>query len=117
MTNRSSKARSAFAFATLMLVASLTGTAWAGEAVTLEGNIVCAKCSMKEEGRDKCQNVLVVKGDEGDQHYYLAKNESSDEFGPVCMAKKPVRVTGTVSEKDGKSWLTASEIKPADPKG
>ncbi len=86
------------------------------EEVTLEGKIICAKCALKED-RDKCQNVLVVDEDGTEQYYYLAMNKTNESFGDVCMAKKPVNVTGTVSSKDGKKWLTASNISPIENKG
>jgi hypothetical protein len=33
------------------------------------------------------------------------------------MAKKPVVVTGTVSEKDGKLWLAATKIESVNTEG
>ena len=39
------------------------------------------------------------------------------EFGEVCMAQKPVSVTGTVSEKEGKTWLAATKISPVETEG
>jgi hypothetical protein len=87
------------------------------ESVTLEGKIVCAKCSLHEEGRTKCQNVLVVEDAGKMQNYYLADTEANKEFGEVCMAKKPVVVTGTVSEKDGQMWLAAAKIEPVKTEG
>jgi hypothetical protein len=89
----------------------------AEDAVTLEGAIVCAKCTLKEEGRDQCQNVLLVESGEETQNYYLVKTEASEDFGHVCMAKKYVRATGTVSEKDGKTWLAATVITPVKSEG
>ena len=47
----------------------------AAVSVTLEGNIVCAKCTLKVEGVDKCQSVLLVKNAAGqDAQYWLARN-------------------------------------------
>lgn len=88
-----------------------------GESVTIEGKVVCAKCTMKEEGLTKCQNVLIVKNDGEVKNYYLVKNEANAEFGDVCMMEKQVKVTGTVSEKDGKSWIAATKIEPAKSEG
>ena len=87
------------------------------ESVTLEGKIVCAKCALHEEGRTKCQNVLVVEDAGKTQSYYLADNETNKEFGEVCMAKKPVVVTGTVTEKDGQMWLAAAKIESVKTEG
>ena len=102
--------------ACLMILAVLaTGTIVAGEAksVTLEGTVMCAKCKLGEEDRDKCQNVLVVKGDDKPMHYYLTA-EANKKFGDVCMKTPVVRVTGTVSEEDGKSYLAATNIEPIE---
>ena len=107
-------ARTAF----VILVASmlLAGLAAAGdtEEVTLEGNVMCAKCALHEEGRTECQNVLVVEDDGDDAHYYLAATEANEELGEVCMATPRVRVTGTVEDKDGHIWLMATKIEPVE---
>jgi len=103
----------------LCLVVALAGPALAGDAktVSLEGEILCAMCTLHEEGAKKCQNVLVVKKDGQETYYYMAKNERSEEFGMVCKGPKAVQVTGEVTEKDGKLWLAATEITPVESKG
>jgi hypothetical protein len=102
----------------LLIASALAGSVVASEkTVTLEGKMVCAKCNLKEEGLEKCQNVLVVESDAKKKHYYLTKNEVNNEFGDVCTAEKQVRVTGSVSEKDGKMWIAASEIVPVKSEG
>ena len=102
----------------LFIASVLAGSVVAGEkTVTLEGKLVCAKCILKEEGLDKCQNVLVVETDGEKTHYYLAENEANKEFGDVCEAAKQARVTGSVSEKDGKMWIAATEIVPMKSEG
>ena len=103
-------------FAGLLILAFLvTGTVVAGEAeaVTLEGTVMCAKCKLGEEDRTKCQNVLIVKGDDEPMHYYLTADANKD-FGDVCMKTPVVRVTGTVSEEDGKTWIAATKIEPVE---
>ena len=96
----------------LMLAFLVSGVAMAGEdSVTLEGTVSCAKCKLHEEGREECQNVLIVEKGGETMHYYLAANETNEEFGDVCMATPKVRATGTISEKDGHAWLTASKIE------
>jgi hypothetical protein len=96
----------------LMLAFLVSGVAMAGgDMVTLEGTVLCAKCKLHVEGLDECQNVLIVeKGDEKLQ-YYLTGNDTNEEFGDVCMATPKVRATGTLSEKDGHTWLTATKIE------
>ncbi len=100
--------------ASLLILAFLvTGTVVAGEAkeVTLEGTVMCAKCKLGEEDRTKCQNVLVVKGEGEATHYYLSA-KANKEFGDVCMKTPVVKVTGALSEKDGKQWIAATKIEP-----
>ena len=82
--------------------------------VTLEGDLVCAKCTLKEKDATECQDVLLVKtaakGAEA-LKYYLAKNEVSDAYGMVCTDSRAVRITGTVAEKDGRKWIEARTIE------
>ena len=42
--------------------------------------------------------------------YYIAKNKVAQESGEACTQIIPAVVVGTVSQKDGKTWLTASKI-------
>lgn len=94
----------------------LAAPAVAGGTVTLEGKVICAKCTLGED-LQKCQNVLVVKKGDETTHYYLASTDANKEFGDVCMVAKEVKVTGTVSEKDGKMWIAATEIVPMKKEG
>ena len=96
---------------TLALFAALAlcGLTFAGDAaapVTVEGKLVCAKCTLEEKGQEKCQSVLLS----GDQKLYLVKNEVAEKDGHVCKGEKAVKVTGTVSEKDGRKWIEATAI-------
>lgn len=81
--------------------------------VTLKGTILCAKCALKES--KKCQTAIQVK--EGDQTvtYLLLDKGSGEEYHePVCGGeKKEGTVTGKVSEKDGKKYVTPSKVEYA----
>lgn len=103
----------------LMLGLIFSVAAIAGDKeVTVEGKVLCAKCALKEEGRSKCQNVLVVEEEGKDaMHYYLTASEANQEFGEVCMSTPAVRATGTVMEKDGHTWLAATKIEPLKSEG
>lgn len=81
--------------------------------VTLEGKVVCARCTLKKTDAKECQNVLVVPDKDGkDVEYYVARNDVSESFGEVCTSTIKVTVTGAVSEKAGRKWITASRIEP-----
>ena len=100
----------------LVLTLGLCGLAAAGEE-TLNGNVVCAKCTLKKADAKTCQDVLVVKGSGGDTaEYYIVKNAVAEKFGHVCAGETPATVTGSVAEKDGKKWITASKMEKADKK-
>jgi hypothetical protein len=96
-----------------LAVATPAGLAVAGEeakTVTVTGKLVCAKCNLKKADAKECQNVIVAETGGKAVEYYLAKNAVADEFGHVCEGDKNVVATGSVSEKDGKTWLTATKI-------
>ena len=79
---------------------------------TFKGVLVCAKCGLKKADAHDCQDVLLV--DDGKGHtteYYITKNEVAEKAGEACTLKIPATVTGAVSEKDGKTWLTATKIE------
>jgi hypothetical protein len=105
--------RAAFrAVAAVVAVLGLLVAASAADEVTLKGTIVCAKCVLKKPDAKECQNVLLTDGADGKKvEYYLAKSAAGDAVGEVCMEKKDVTVTGTVSEKDGRKWITASKVE------
>jgi hypothetical protein len=93
-----------------VLALVLVASAPAGDEVTLTGSLVCAKCSLKKADAKVCQNVLIVTGDKAGE-YYLAKTAAADKYGDVCTGKKSVKVTGALSDKDGKKWIAASKIE------
>jgi len=84
----------------------------AAETVTLEGKIMCAKCALGTA--DDCQNVLVVEAekDADPVHYYIVENQVIEDFGHPCAGSKGVVATGTVEEREGKMWLTATKMVP-----
>ena len=114
--------RHSFPAATLVAVALVLGLAGAARAadkpaakpaeVTLTGDVQCAMCILKKADAKGCQDVLVVTDKAGKTDYYLVKNAVSEKWGMSCMAPRKAVATGTVSEKDGKKWLTASKLEP-----
>ncbi len=102
------------ALAAVLMLAGVAVAEHHEKTVTLEGQIACAKCTLNKEDAQGCQNVLVVKKGDTEEHYYLVDNEVSKEYGHVCQGYKGAVVTGTVAEKDGKMWLTASKMSMPD---
>lgn len=105
--------RLAFAAA---LALGLVIPAQTGAALTLEevfkGTLVCAKCGLKKADATECQDILLVDRDNAaPAEYYITKNDVAEKSGEACTLKVPATVTGTVSEKDGKTWLTPSKIE------
>ena len=94
------------------LALGLAASIQAGDEKTVTGQVLCAKCTLEKADASKCQNVLVVKGEDGNlTEYYVAQTDASEAFGHVCKSKKTATVTGTVSEKDGKTWIAPSKIE------
>lgn len=79
---------------------------------TYSGSLMCAKCTLNKPDAHECQDVLVVTDANGTKtEYYITKNEVAQKAGEACTAEVRATVTGTVSEKDGKTWLTPSKIE------
>ena len=95
----------------LALVVGFVAIVPAAADTTLTGNVVCAKCTLKKADAKECQNVLVVKNGDNTDEYYVQKNDVATKFGHVCTGQKDAVVTGTVTEKDGKKWITATKME------
>ena len=99
--------------ASALVLFACTGLVHAADtaAVTLTGKLECTKCTLHETA--ECSNALAVKDGTKEVVYYLVDNDlSKADHKDVCMAPKDkVTVTGTVAEKDGKKWLTATKIE------
>jgi hypothetical protein len=90
---------------------AVAARAFAADERTLKGEMVCAKCYLNKPDAKECQDVLLVKDATGKTaEYYITKNKVSQESGEACTQAIPATVVGAVSEKDGKTWLTASKI-------
>jgi Family of unknown function (DUF6370) len=97
----------------IMLVAiAFTAPALIAAEETLSGTLVCAKCALKKADAAECQDVLLVKNAKGETvEYYVEKNKVAEESGDACTVEIKAKVTGTVSEKDGRKWIAPSKIE------
>ena len=95
-------------FATTALFAASNATE-----VTLSGMGKCAKCSLGTS--DKCQTAVVVKNADGkEETYLLTNNKVSKQFHKnICEEDKPITVTGTVKEVNGKKEIAPTKVELA----
>ena len=75
--------------------------------------ILCARCALKEA--KTCTTAIVVKeGDKEVTYYFKDKGNKEAYHEEVCGgARKEGIVTGTVTEKDGRKWITPRKVEYA----
>ena len=80
---------------------------------TLKGTIVCAMCALKET--QKCETAIQVKdGAKLVTYYFLDKGEAESYHDAICGGeRKEGAVTGTLSSKDGKQYITPKKVEYA----
>jgi len=79
---------------------------------TLTGRLACAMCVLKQKDVTTCTNVLVVPEAGKETIYAVTDNKVAQEYSmAACSHALPVKVTGKVSEKDGKKAITPSRIE------
>jgi Family of unknown function (DUF6370) len=79
------------------------------KAVTLKGELGCAKCVFAVDGVKKCTNAIKVSKDGKDVIYILDDNGKEEKYHkPICTEGKKGSVKGVVSKK-GKQMM----IKPS----
>src|SRR5438105_2772167 len=85
--------------------------------VTLKGEIACAKCTYHLA--DKCGTAISVKEDGKDVTYILVdKGMQEKYYDGLCGGdKKQATVTGTVTTKDGKKYVTPTKVEVAKKDG
>jgi hypothetical protein len=105
------------AFSTFLAVSILclfvTGLQAGDKVVTLKGDVVCAKCELKETS--KCVTAIQVKENGQNVTYYFKDKGAKEEYHEaVCGGgKQQATVTGTLSEKNGKKWITPTNVQYA----
>lgn len=91
---------SLFAFGALLVAVQAADD----KEVTLKGEILCAKCALKET--KACTNAIRVKEKGKDVVYYLDDNKGKEKYhSEICGGPKEGVVVGKVSEKDGKKYI------------
>jgi hypothetical protein len=76
---------------------------------TFAGKVTCAKCELNKE--KSCTTVLVVKKGDKETIYYFDKDAHKKYHGEICSGGKDGKVTGSISEKDGKHWIKVSKCE------
>jgi hypothetical protein len=91
-----------------LLVVSAVPVVAQDKDVKLAGNITCAKCGLKIAS--ECATVLVVKDGGKDVIYYIDDKSGKADHKQFCQAAHEGTVTGKVSEKDGKKYITVAKL-------
>jgi hypothetical protein len=83
--------------------------------VTLKGNILCAKCELKDKSFKKCTTAIQVKEGDKTVTYYLADKGHDEAYHEeICGGGSKIgTVVGTVTEKEGKKWITPKKVEYA----
>ncbi len=80
------------------------------EKKTLEGTLTCTKCALKET--KVCGHALLVKEGDKEVKFYIADNGGKEPYHKhCCTADVPAKVTGIVSEKDGKKTISEAKVE------
>ena len=101
--------------AVCFLVANAPADEGGSKTVTLTGKLVCGKCTLHET--KKCTNVLQVTKEGKTVNYYLKdKKTFKANHKGICPpdSSKTVKVTGTVTEKDGKKYISPTKVKAVE---
>lgn len=94
-------------------VLGVVAVSYADEAAkALEGKLVCTKCTLGETA--KCGHALKVKEGDKEVVYYVADKGGKEKYhGKVCPpdSEAAAKVTGKVTEKDGKKTITEPKVE------
>jgi hypothetical protein len=80
----------------------------ADKTTTLKGTITCTKCDLGETA--ECGHVIKVKdGDKTVLYYFIDKGGDEKYHAKVCTAPAKGSVTGVLSDKDKKHFVTPAK--------
>ena len=100
----------AVAAITLAGLSNATAEDKKAEKKTLEGTLTCTKCALKET--KACGHALLVKEDGKEVKYYLVDKGGKEPYHKNCCQEDvPAKVTGKVSEKDGKKTIEDPKVE------
>lgn len=89
---------------------ALVGFVRADDEKTFDGKVCCAKCELGKS--DKCATVFVAKdGDKETVYYFDSASNKKFPHKDYCQGSTDAKVTGKVTEKDGKKWITISKLE------
>ena len=98
-----------------VVLALVTNARAADKEVTIKGDLVCGKCTLKVTPT-VCTNVVQVKADGKIVNYFLDDKGNKEVYHKNCCACAKdqtgfvATVTGVVAEKDGKKYIKASKV-------
>ena len=89
----------------------VTGVRAVDKEVTLKGEILCALCELKEGSQ--CQTLIKVKKGGKEVLYFFKDKGKAEKWHEAVHGggRKAGTVTGTVSEKDGRKWITPTKVE------
>ena len=80
------------------------------KAVTLKGELACAKCVFKVDGVKKCANAIKVTKDGKDVIYIFDDAGAKEKYHkPICTEGKKGSVKGVVSKKGDQMMIKPSK--------
>jgi hypothetical protein len=101
------------AFLSIVALSALGMTVFADSPQTIKGEAACAKCELHVA--DACQNVIIVTGADGKkENIFCEANPVAKAFHKtICHGPTNVTAEGTITEKDGKKYITLTKIDEA----
>ena len=98
-----------FVLAVFVLLPALAAMGAESKQVTLSGAIACAKCAFKVG--NECRTAVKVSEAGKDVIYLFDEAADKKYHEAICKTVRNGKVTGVVSEKDGKKLITVSKVE------
>ena len=101
-----------FVFAFALVALSPARAADAAKETTLSGDIGCAKCSFGM-AKECHTGIKVMEGGKDVVYLFVDGEENKKNHEEICKGSKAGKVTGKVSEKDGKKCISPTKVEYA----